>query len=183
MTQKAHNFFFMSKSSNVPAFFIAVFGGCAYGFAQNIITGILIEKPWSEKNDVIRACFAASFLFGGVIGCLFGDVISNFFDRKKILLISSIDVILCAVILAIQSHSLILVLLRGISGLGIGCISSIVPLYVSEQSTEEMRGKLMWSYPLSVCIGIVLAYIFNFFFVKVENGWRFFFFFFYLICY
>jgi MFS family permease len=172
----------MPTTHNKSAFLVALLGGSAYGFAQNIITGIITEKPWSEQNDVIRASIATSILFGAAIGCLFGGFISDFFGPKRALLISSIDVVLCAVILIIQSHSLVLVLFRGISGLGIGCISSIAPLYISEQSTEKVRGKLVSFYQLSICGGLVIAYIFNFFFGKIENGWRFFFFFL-LICY
>jgi MFS family permease len=164
------------KSHNIPAFFIGLIGGWCYGFSQNIVTGIITEKPWSEQSDVARASIATSILFGAAIGCLFGGFISDAFGPKRALLISSIDVVVCALVLVIQSNSVVVVIFRGISGLGIGCISSIAPLYVSEQASEKRRGKLVSFYQLSICGGIVLAYIFNFFFGKVNQGWRFFFF-------
>ena len=45
-----------------------------------------------------------------------------------------------------------------IGGIGIGMLSQVVPLYISEISPPEIRGVLLVLEELSIVLGIVLAF-------------------------
>lgn len=47
-----------------------------------------------------------------------------------------------------------------------------VPLYLSEMAPYKFRGALNIGFQLSITIGILVANVLNFFFAKLDNGWR-----------
>jgi MFS family permease len=111
----------------------------------------------------------ASVLIGATIGCFFGGFISDRIGPKMTLLSSGVLCLLCNGGLAAQKHITILITIRLLSGLGLGCISSIGPLYVGEQSSAKWRGMFVAIYQLSICFGILIAYSINFGFSYVNS--------------
>ena len=55
-----------------------------------------------------------------------------------------------------------LVIFRIIGGLGIGIVSIVSPIYISEVSPAEVRGTMVSLYQLFITIGFLLAYLMNF---------------------
>ncbi|MBO5194506.1 MAG: sugar porter family MFS transporter, partial [Bacteroidales bacterium] len=64
-----------------------------------------------------------------------------------------------------------LVIFRIIGGIGIGTVSIVSPIYISEVSPAEKRGMMVSLYQLAVTVGFLLAYLVNFGIVSgAENG-------------
>lgn len=102
-----------------------------------------------------------------------GGFLSDKFGPKKVMLASSLIIMLCAIVQAVQNNVALLVTFRLISGIGVGIISIIAPIYASEQSSAEKRGTIVSLYQLFLTIGLTVAYSVNLLFNTVKNGWKF----------
>lgn len=65
---------------------------------------------------------------------------------------------------------------RFVAGVGIGIMSTVVPLYISETAASEIRGRLVAIYQLMITIGIFIASCVNSliiaFYTKDDSEWR-----------
>lgn len=96
---------------------------------------------------------------GAFVGCFAIWPINNRYGRRPAIVVCSI--IFCAgVILEILNlHFLPLFYLgRIICGLGVGGSSSVIPVYLSEMSPKEIRGRLGSCYQLMFTVGILISY-------------------------
>lgn len=58
------------------------------------------------------------------------------------------------------------------AGAGVGFLSCIVPMYISEMSPARVRGTLVSLQQLMLTLGILIAFIVNSFTETSETGWR-----------
>ena len=105
--------------------------------------------------------------------CIVGGFLSDKFGPKRVLICSGFLMVICAVVQAAQDAIGLLLAFRGISGLGVGVISIIAPLYATEWSNTKRRGMIVSMYQVVLTFGMDLAYLVNYFFNEVEDGWRF----------
>ncbi|KAH7821681.1 putative Sugar Porter (SP) Family MFS Transporter [Monocercomonoides exilis] len=161
-----------TKAHNSAAFFVTICAGMSYGITQSITSGIIEEEPWCNLSDTTKGLLSSSVLFGAAVGCLLSGFLSDKFGPKKVIMLSGLIVAFCSLGLALQSHVALFILLRIVSGLSIGALSSIGPLYVSEQSSTERRGSLVSMFQLSITVGILIDYVLNLIFFSVRNGWK-----------
>eukprot|EP00770_Monocercomonoides_exilis_P010832 MONOS_10778.2-p1 / transcript=MONOS_10778.2 / gene=MONOS_10778 / organism=Monocercomonoides_exilis_PA203 / gene_product=Sugar Porter (SP) Family MFS Transporter / transcript_product=Sugar Porter (SP) Family MFS Transporter / location=Mono_scaffold00504:19016-20375(-) / protein_length=392 / sequence_SO=supercontig / SO=protein_coding / is_pseudo=false len=103
---------------------------------------------------------------------MLGGFLSDKLGPKKMIAASAILIIICAIILAVQSHVASLLTFRAISGLGIGVISVVAPVYISEQSPAKRRGRIVSLYQVSLIFSTIIAYGINYFCNNVNFGWR-----------
>jgi MFS family permease len=100
-------------------------------------------------------------LIGSICGVLVAGSLSDYLGRKLTMLISaalfSISAIGCAVCGSFDG----LVAFRIIGGVGIGIVSIVSPIYISEVSPAKIRGTLVSLYQLAVTVGFLLAYLAN----------------------
>jgi MFS family permease len=161
-------------------FLVGLCCGGFYGMTMSITSGIIKEHPWVDEvtwngeKEMMLGLVSCAVLIGATVGCFFGGFISDWIGPKKALFGSAMLCVVCSGGLCGQKHPALLILLRGIAGLGLGCVSSIGPLYVGEQSPPKYRGTLVAAYQLCLTIGIDLAYVINYVFCigKVYDGWR-----------
>ena len=100
-------------------------------------------------------------LIGSICGVLVAGSLSDYLGRKLTMLISaalfSISAIGCAVCGSFDG----LVAYRIVGGVGIGIVSIVSPIYISEVSPAKIRGTLVSLYQLAVTVGFLLAYLAN----------------------
>ncbi|MGN6780230.1 MAG: sugar porter family MFS transporter, partial [Marmoricola sp.] len=61
---------------------------------------------------------------------------------------------------------------RFLLGVSVGTASFVAPLYISEVSPKRVRGGLVSFNQMAVVIGIMLAYVVNYFFKGLPDQWR-----------
>lgn len=63
---------------------------------------------------------------------------------------------------------------RLVAGLGVGALSSVVPMYQSESAPRQVRGAMVSAFQLFVAFGIFISYIVNFGTESLESdaSWR-----------
>lgn len=141
---------------------VAAIGGILFGYDTAVISGTTeIVKNQFHLTDMMEGWYVGCALIGSIAGVLVAGTLSDYLGRKLTMLISaalfSISAIGCAVCGSFDG----LVAYRIIGGIGIGIVSIVSPIYISEVSPAKIRGTLVSLYQLAVTIGFLLAYLMN----------------------
>lgn len=141
---------------------VAAIGGILFGYDTAVISGTTaIVKSQFGLTDMMEGWYVGCALIGSIAGVLVAGSLSDYLGRKLTMLISaalfSISAIGCAVCGNFDS----LVAFRIIGGIGIGIVSIVSPIYISEVSPAKIRGTLVSLYQLAVTVGFLLAYLVN----------------------
>ncbi len=151
----------------------AAFGGIFFGFDSGYINGVMgmtyviqlltgldpattptadFTLPASQKS-LITSILSAGTFFGALIA---GDL-ADFYGRRTTIVLGCI-VFIIGVILQTASYGLgLLVAGRLIAGFGVGFVSAIIILYMSEVSPRKVRGAIVSGYQFCITLGILLA--------------------------
>ena len=141
---------------------VAAIGGILFGYDTAVISGTTaIVKGQFGLSDAGEGWYVGCALIGSICGVLVAGTLSDYLGRKLTMLISaalfSISAIGCAVCGSFDG----LVAYRIIGGVGIGIVSIVSPIYISEVSPAKIRGTLVSLYQLAVTVGFLLAYLAN----------------------
>ena len=141
---------------------VAAIGGILFGYDTAVISGTTeIVKSQFALSDLKEGWYVGCALIGSICGVLVAGSLSDYLGRKLTMLISaalfSISAIGCAVCGSFDG----LVAYRIIGGVGIGIVSIVSPIYISEVSPAKIRGTLVSLYQLAVTVGFLLAYLAN----------------------
>ena len=141
---------------------VAAIGGILFGYDTAVISGTTaIVKSQFALSDAGEGWYVGCALIGSIAGVLAAGTLSDYLGRKLTMLISaalfSISAIGCAVCGSFDG----LVAYRIVGGIGIGIVSIVSPIYISEVSPAKIRGTLVSLYQLAVTVGFLLAYLAN----------------------
>ncbi|MFC2097610.1 sugar porter family MFS transporter [Bacteroidota bacterium] len=141
---------------------IAALGGFLFGFDTAVISGTtqMVREKFA-LDAVSEGWFVSSALTGCILGVATAGKVSDLFGRKKILALSGILFLISAVGCAVSVSHVFLITSRLIGGIGVGIASMLSPLYISEISPPEKRGRLVSIYQFAITIGILTAYFSN----------------------
>lgn len=153
---------------------IAALGGLLFGFDTAVISGTTpFIKPYFNLDDIWLGWTVSSLLFGCIIGVISAGKPSDRFGRKKTLMAAALLFIISAFGSALAEKLSVFIIFRITGGLGVGIASMLSPMYISEISPAERRGRLVSFNQLAIVIGILLAFISNALLVDTgENNWR-----------
>jgi sugar porter (SP) family MFS transporter len=149
-------------------------GGFLFGFDTAVISGAEqdIQKIWG-LNSVQHGFTVSIALIGTVIGALFGGIPSDRIGRKKTLFWIAVLYLVSALGSALSTNWYLFMVFRFLGGLGVGASSVAAPMYISEISPANRRGRLVAMFQFNVVFGIVIAYISNYFIAGTgPNAWR-----------
>lgn len=154
--------------------FVAINGGLLFGLNMAGISGAVdMIKGEFSLTDSGLGTVAALLTFGCLIGALFTGNFTEKYGRKKVMITTAILYIISALGCALAESSTILIGFRILSGLAVGATSVVAPMYISEISPAHSRGRLVSFNQFAITIGIVLAYIFDYYLIGFgENSWR-----------
>ncbi len=141
---------------------VAAIGGILFGYDTAVISGTTeIVKSQFGLTDMMVGWYVGCALIGSICGVAIAGTLSDYLGRKLTMLISaalfSISAIGCAICGSFDG----LVAYRIVGGVGIGIVSIVSPIYISEVSPAKIRGTLVSLYQLAVTIGFLLAYLAN----------------------
>lgn len=142
---------------------VAAIGGFLFGYDTAVISGTITQVGLRFDLDAMQTgWYVGCALVGSIIGVLFAGILSDAIGRKHTMLLSAFLFSLSALGCAISDTYEQLVLFRIIGGIGIGVVSIISPLYISEVSVAEYRGRLVSLYQVAVTVGFLGAYLINY---------------------
>lgn len=150
---------------------VAAIGGFLFGYDTAVISGTIGQVAAQFNLDPIdQGWYVGCALIGSIAGVLCAGMLSDNLGRKKTILISSILFGASSILCTMASDLNALVIARMVGGVGIGVVSIVSPLYISEVSVPKYRGRLVSLYQLAVTIGFLGAYIVNFGLLNYSHG-------------
>lgn len=142
--------------------FVAAMGGFLFGFDTAVISGALSSVVNQfDLSAAMEGWFVSCALLGCILGVGFAGILSDKFGRKKVMVLSAFLFLISSLGCMMAANTVQLISFRFVGGLGIGVASMICPLYISEFSPPNSRGRLVALYQLAITIGIVAAYFSN----------------------
>ena len=179
MTKTNSNAYFLMVA------FAAAMGGLLFGYEIGVIgqvldldtfgvkmgyrflnaTSGLVETCSKDNYGVGCSSFEAdttgwvtfTFLIGCTVGALIVGYLADAIGRKWSIMSGSFLFVVGAFIQTFSASIGYMYPGRIVSGLGVGIMSMAVPLYISETSPTDTRGKITTSYQLMITIGILIA--------------------------
>lgn len=153
---------------------ILALGGFLFGFDTAVISGV--EKSIQQLfrlSPFWHGFTISSALIGTVVGALAAGIPTDKYGRKPVLFIIAFLFALSALGSAL-AHSLpSFIAYRFIGGLAVGASSVVAPMYISEISPADIRGRMTALFQFNVIFGILMAYISNFLMSDMgESSWR-----------
>ena len=158
----------------------AAFGGIFFGYDSGYISGVLgmnyfitlytgldPNDPRFQKNgsdpkgfalpswekSLIVSILSAGTFFGALIA---GDL-ADFTGRRTTVILGCIIFIIGVILQTASSTYGLLVAGRLVAGFGIGFVSAIIILYMSEIAPKKVRGAIVSGYQFCITIGLLLA--------------------------
>ena len=169
----------MSEKVSARVIFLAVvaaIGGILFGYDTAVISGTTeVVKMQFGLTTGGEGWYVGCALIGSILGVLVAGMLSDFLGRKKTMLISALLFSISAIGCALCGDFTQLVIFRMIGGFGIGIVSIVSPIYISEVSPAEVRGTMVSLYQLFITIGFLLAYLMNYLIIKgttLDEYWR-----------
>ncbi|CCH41816.1 Hexose transporter 2 [Wickerhamomyces ciferrii] len=165
-----------TEGSTFMAVFVGLFaacGGLLFGYDTGLINGVLampyVLKHFPQDHPGINggegyftssehSLIVSILSVGTFVGAMLAPFLNDTIGRRLTLIFSCAVVFNIGVILQVASHSVpLLIAGRVIAGLGVGLLSSTVPLYQSEASPKWIRGAVVSCYQFAITIGLLLA--------------------------
>ena len=142
---------------------VAALGGFLFGYDTAVISGTIRDVSVLYGLDPIsQGWYVGCALIGSIAGVSVAGVLSDRLGRKPVMILSALLFTVSAVGCAVCATFDRLVVYRIIGGVGIGMVSIVSPLYISEMAVPVYRGRLVSLYQLAVTIGFLGAYLVNF---------------------
>ncbi|GBL52645.1 hypothetical_protein [Candidozyma auris] len=151
--------------------FLVAFGGFVFGFDTGTISGFVNMEDFKQRfgqlngsgeyylSDVrvglMVSIFNVGCAIGGIILCKMGDQWG-----RRIGIMVAMVVYIIGIIVQISSSDKWYQYFVGrfITGLAVGTVSVICPLFISEVSPKQIRGTLVCCFQLCITLGIFLGY-------------------------
>ena len=160
----------MNRRQSYWAFTVAI-AGFLFGFDTVVISGAnqpikdLWGTNWFLGNSLFtfHGIFIMSMaLWGTVLGSLLGGIPTDRLGRKKTLFWIGVLYFISAIGSAFAPEAYSFSFFRFIGGVGVGASSVAAPIYISEISSAENRGRLTALYQFNIVFGIFIAFFSNY---------------------
>ena len=168
----------MNPTTANPRLFLwaitSALAGFLFGFDTVVISGAekTIQSLW-KLSDAMHGVAMASALYGTVLGSLIGGWPTDRWGRKKTLIWVGVLYFVSAVWSGIAPEVWSLIIARFIGGLGVGISTVAAPLYITEISPPDRRGRLAGMFQFNIVFGILVAFLSNYLLGGIgENAWR-----------
>lgn len=156
--------------------FVAALGGVLFGYDTAVVSGTIAAVGEQFHLDVFaKGWYVGCALVGSIGGVAVSGLLSDRFGRKPTMLFSSVLFSVSALGCLWCIGFADLVAYRIVGGVGIGIVSVVSPVYISEIAPPRIRGTLVALYQFAITFGFVLAYLVNYLLlvhVHVAELWR-----------
>lgn len=153
---------------------VSALAGFLFGFDTVVISGAeqKIQKLWG-LSPALHGLAMSAALWGTVLGSLTGAWPTDRFGRKATLVWIGVLYLVSAVWSGLATDVYTFIFARFIGGLGVGISTVAAPLFISEISPPERRGRLAGMFQFNIVFGILIAFASNAALSGVgENAWR-----------
>ncbi len=137
-------------------------GGFLFGFDTSVASGTIgFLRVQFDLDLGMEGWVMSSALVGSIVGAAISGFLSDRFGRKSILMVSALLFFISALGTMLPETVSELISYRIVGGVGVGIAAMVSPLYISELSPPQLRGRLVSFYQLAITIGILVSYLSN----------------------
>jgi len=146
---------------------VAALGGFLFGYDTAVISGTtsLVSQIFA-LDTLEQGWYVGCALVGSILGVSCAGFLSDKWGRKLTMIVSAVLFTVSAVGCAFCADFDQLVIFRIVGGIGIGVVSIVSPLYISEVSAARYRGQMVSLYQLAVTVGFLGAYLANWYLLE-----------------
>nr|WP_317170661.1 sugar porter family MFS transporter [Sphingobacterium litopenaei] len=154
--------------------FISALGGYLFGFDFAVISGALpFLRIVFELDAWWEGFLTGSLALGCIVGCLIAGKLSDSYGRKFGLFGAALIFAVSSFGMAIAPQLETFVVMRFLSGIGVGMASMLSPIYIAEISPAQVRGRNVAINQLTIVIGILITNLVNYkLSILGEDSWR-----------
>ena len=153
---------------------VSALAGFLFGFDTVVISGAekTIQALWGLSPAMHGLAMGAA-LWGTVLGSLIGSWPTDKFGRKKTLLCIGVLFLVGSLWSAFANEVYSFMVARFLGGIAIGVSTVAAPLYISEISPPESRGRLAGMFQFNIVFGILVAFVSNSLLAGIgDHAWR-----------
>jgi sugar porter (SP) family MFS transporter len=159
---------------------VAALGGLLFGYDTGVINGAIGPlKAHFALNEVQEGWATACALLGCALGAAGAGPLSDWFGRKKVLILSAVFFFISAIGTAVPPTLGLFIVFRILGGLGVGAASITSPMYIAEISPARIRGRMVSVNQFAIVTGFLVVYFVNLFIALQGDaawnehvGWR-----------
>ncbi|ELU03336.1 hypothetical protein CAPTEDRAFT_228172 [Capitella teleta] len=153
---------------------LAAVGGVLFGYDTGIVSGALLQL----KDEFNLSCFqqelvVTMLLIGALCASFVAGFIIDRFGRRRTIIFNSLIFIGGGMGIALSQSLLALLVGRFVLGFAVSISAIAECVYISEISPANKRGFCVSLNEFGITVGLLLAYLVNFAFITVPDGWRF----------
>jgi MFS family permease len=141
-------------------------GFLLFGYDQGVMSGIVISKHWlsamNNPSTLMVGTITALYDVGAFFGAISAAFTAEGLGRKRTLLLGAAIVIIGAVLMGSAVERIQFMVARIVTGVGIGYITPVTPVYQSEVSAAVHRGWQVCCQLTTMLLGLMLAYWINY---------------------
>ncbi len=159
---------------------VAALGGLLLGYDTAVISGAVNPiKNYFDLSPLGVGWAVSNVAIGCIIGAFWSGPLSKRWGRKKSLIFAAILYTISAAGSALATTFFWFIVYRMIGGLAVGIASSVSPMYMSEVSPKQIRGRAVGMQNFAIVGGQVLIFTVNYLIAKGmtdawlnDVGWR-----------
>ncbi|KIJ68058.1 hypothetical protein HYDPIDRAFT_25505 [Hydnomerulius pinastri MD-312] len=142
----------------------ATLGGFLFGYDQGVVSNVLaIESfgaafPDIYMNATLKGWFVSTLLLAAWFGSLLNGPICDKIGRKRNIMCNVVIFLLGSALQTGATSQNYLFGGRAVAGLAVGALTHVVPMYLAEISSANVRGSLVALQQLSITLGILVSY-------------------------
>ena len=165
----------MKQQNVLTVALIIALGGFLFGYDIAMMSGTTTQlEELYNLNSFWLGFTVAVAIVGTIIGTLIIGKPAEKFGRRKSLIFLSGVFFISSLGSAFAMNWGMLLFFRLITGIMLGCISVVTPMYIAEISPAKKRGRLVLLNQFFVVTAIFLAFAVNYFLARtiVVDSWR-----------
>ena len=150
---------------------VATIGGFMFGYDSGVINGT--QKGLESAFDLGKLGIGinvGAILIGSSIGAFGAGRMADIIGRRGVMMLSAILFLVSALLAGAADSSAIFIVARIIGGLGVGAASVISPVYISEVTPANVRGRLSSVQQVMIISGLTGAFVANFVLARYADG-------------
>ncbi|KAM8945542.1 solute carrier family 2, facilitated glucose transporter member 12 [Pelodytes ibericus] len=152
---------------------IAAVSGLLVGYELGIISGALLQlHNLLELSCQQQEIIVSSLLIGALFASLVGGFLIDHYGRRITIIVTSCILVLANILLIIIVSYGSLIAGRIAIGVSISLSAIATCVYIAEIAPHHNRGMLVSLNELMIVVGILLAYISNYIFATISQGWK-----------
>ncbi len=142
---------------------VATIGGFMFGYDSGVINGTQdgLEKAF-DLSKLGTGFNVGAILIGCSVGAFVAGRLADRIGRRSVMMIAALLFLVSALAAGAATSSELFVIARFIGGLGVGAASVLSPVYISEVTPANIRGRLSSVQQIMIITGLTGAFVANY---------------------